>query len=134
MDQERFGKFILNLRKEKNLTQNDVAQKLGVTDKAVSKWERGLGCPDISLLVPLSNILGISVNELLLQEKIDIKEPAQQLGIAAAGLFSIPLIRFFIIPMQHNMESISYHSSPHGNYIYGKDRYGHQKGETHVKY
>lgn len=71
MDQERFGKFILNLRKEKNLTQNDVAQKLGVTDKAVSKWERGLGCPDISLLVPLSNILGISVNELLLQEKID---------------------------------------------------------------
>ena len=70
MDQNNIGNFISKLRKEKGLTQNDIAYKLGVTDKAVSKWERGLGCPDISLLIPLSDILEVSVNELLLGKKI----------------------------------------------------------------
>lgn len=70
MDQNNIGNFISKLRKEKGLTQNDIAYELGVTDKAVSKWERGLGCPDISLLIPLSDILEVSVNELLLGKKI----------------------------------------------------------------
>lgn len=75
MDQQKMGKFISSLRKEKGLTQQELAEKLGVTDKAVSKWERGIGCPDISLLVPISEILGISINELLLgEQKKELKE------------------------------------------------------------
>ena len=50
MNYERIGKFIQEKRKEKGLTQKELAQKLNITDKAVSKWERGLGCPDVSIL------------------------------------------------------------------------------------
>ena len=71
MDYEKIGEFIFKLRKEKNLTQKQLAEKLNVTNKAISKWERGLGAPDVSLLRQLSEILEISVNELLLGEKID---------------------------------------------------------------
>ncbi len=70
MDQERIGKFIAELRKKKKMTQNDLAIKLGVTDRAISKWENGRGLPDISLIKPLCEELGISINELLNGEKI----------------------------------------------------------------
>ena len=53
MNYEKIGEFISSKRKEKNMTQSDLAKKLGVTDKAVSKWERGLGCPDVSLGIPM---------------------------------------------------------------------------------
>ncbi len=59
------GDFILEMRKARGLTQKELANALGVTDKAVSKWERGASCPDISLLLPLADILGVSVEELL---------------------------------------------------------------------
>ena len=65
MDKEQFGKFILELRKEKGLTQKELADKLYVSDKTVSKWECGKGMPDISMLVPLGELLGVSVTELL---------------------------------------------------------------------
>ena len=71
MNQEKIGKFISELRKEKNLTQSDLAEQLGVSINAVSKWERGLSMMDISLLKPLSEILGISVSELLNGQRID---------------------------------------------------------------
>lgn len=61
----KMAQFISKLRKEKKLTQKDLAEQLGVTDKAVSKWERGLGCPDISLLSKLSQVLGVTTSELL---------------------------------------------------------------------
>lgn len=70
MDQEKIGKFIAECRKEKGLTQNQLAEKLGVTDKAVSKWENGRCMPDISSLQPLTQELGITINELLCGEKI----------------------------------------------------------------
>ena len=66
---EKIGKFICELRKSQKLTQKDLANKLGVTDKAVSKWERGLSYPDIELLIPLAKILGVSTTELLMGEK-----------------------------------------------------------------
>ena len=69
MNQEKIGKFICELRKEKNLTQNGLGDKLRVTGKAVSKWERGLGLPDISLLGELCTILGVSATELLNGER-----------------------------------------------------------------
>lgn len=73
MDNKKIGDFISNLRRSKNLTQKDLADRLGVTDKAVSKWERGAGYPDISFLRPLADILGTSVNELLEGEALDSK-------------------------------------------------------------
>jgi len=71
MDQEKIGKFISELRKEKNMTQIELANKLGITDRAISKWENGRGLPDLSLIKPLCDELNITVNELLSGEKID---------------------------------------------------------------
>lgn len=71
MNSEKIGQFIAELRKEKQLTQKELALQVGVTDKAVSKWERGLSCPDIALLAPLSEILEVSVMELLNGERSD---------------------------------------------------------------
>ena len=74
MNQEKIGKFILELRKEKNMTQQELADKIGVTDRAISKWENGRGMPDLSLMKPLCKELGITINELISGEKIDKKE------------------------------------------------------------
>ena len=60
MDAEKFGAFVAQCRREKNWTQAELAAKLQVTDKAVSRWERGRGFPDIQLLLPLANALGVS--------------------------------------------------------------------------
>ena len=82
MDSEKIGAFIKALRKEKNLTQKELAEILCCTDKAVSRWETGRGIPEISLLIPLSKALDISVNELLTGERIpeeEIKEKTEQL-------------------------------------------------------
>lgn len=69
MDQIKIGKFIATTRAAKKLTQDELAQKIGVTDKAISKWENGRCLPDVSLFKPLCKTLGISVNELLNGEK-----------------------------------------------------------------
>ena len=71
MDQIKTGRFIAELRKEQNMTQRNLAEKLGVTDRAVSKWENGRGLPDVSLMRPLCEILGISVTELLNGERAE---------------------------------------------------------------
>lgn len=65
LNKQALGNFLSQLRKEKGWTQKDLAEKLYVSDKAVSKWERGLSVPDVSLLMPLSELLGVSVTELL---------------------------------------------------------------------
>ena len=69
MNQEKIGKFIAYCRKEKNMTQEELAQKLHLTDKAISKWERGLSFPDITILNPLADVLEINISELLNCEK-----------------------------------------------------------------
>ncbi|MBR3868959.1 MAG: helix-turn-helix transcriptional regulator [Clostridia bacterium] len=70
MDVVKIGAFIKVQRTELNMTQKDLAEKIGCTDKAISRWETGKGMPDSSFLVPLAGILGITVNELLTGEKI----------------------------------------------------------------
>lgn len=80
MDSKVFGQFIAKTRKEKNMTQSDLAKIIGVTDKAVSRWERGIGFPDINTLEPLSNALGISVIELMHSEKSDIGDKNNHLS------------------------------------------------------
>ena len=67
MNQEKIGKFIAEARKKKNLTQQELADKLGLTYKDVSKWECGKGLPDVSLYKDICNILDISLNEFLLE-------------------------------------------------------------------
>lgn len=74
MNQEKIGKFISELRKEKNMTQVELATKLGVTDRAVSKWENGRGMPDLSLIGELCDELSITINELLSGERINKKD------------------------------------------------------------
>lgn len=69
MDLNKIGKFIMQLRQEQGLTQKELADKLSVTNKAVSRWETGKGMPDSSLLAPLAETLGVSVNELLAGER-----------------------------------------------------------------
>lgn len=73
MDCKKVGKLIYELRKEKNMTQKQVAELMNISDKTISKWERGLGCPDVSLLLGLSNIFGVSI-EGILSGEINLNE------------------------------------------------------------
>lgn len=83
MDAKKFGTFIATLRKGNNMTQVELAQKLQVTDKAVSKWERGLGFPDINTIEPLADALGVSVLEIMRSERIAETEITQDTASAA---------------------------------------------------
>ena len=78
MNQIKIGEFISSQRRKNNLTQAALAEKLGITDRAVSKWERGKGLPDASLMLDLCEILGITVNELLNGEKISMENNNQK--------------------------------------------------------
>ena len=78
MNQIKIGEFISSQRRKNNLTQAALAEKLGITDRAVSKWERGKGLPDASLMLDLCEILGITVNELLHGEKISMENNNQK--------------------------------------------------------
>ena len=74
MNQEKIGKFIMECRKNKKMTQSELAEKLGVTDKSVGNWENGRNMPDLSLFKPLCNELGITINDLLSGEVISKEE------------------------------------------------------------
>ena len=74
MDRYKFGEFIYQKRKVVGLTQEELGKKLGVTNKAVSKWEVGETLPDVTMLKPLATVLGISVDELLSQKEIQVEE------------------------------------------------------------
>ena len=80
MNQEKIGKFILSIRKDMNMTQLELAEKLGVSDRTISKWENGRGMPDWSLIKPLCNALNVTINELLSGERItknDLEEKSE---------------------------------------------------------
>lgn len=74
MDQSKIGKFIASLRKEQNMTQFELAEKMGVSNRAVSKWETGKSMPDSGIMLELCEILKINVNELLSGERINTGE------------------------------------------------------------
>lgn len=74
MDQAKSGRFIAEKRKEKGMTQKELANHLGIGDKAISKWECGRGMPDNSIMVPLCDLLGINVNELLMGETLSVTD------------------------------------------------------------
>lgn len=74
MDVQRFGAFIQSRRKDLGMTQGELGKKLNVTDKAISRWERGVGFPDINLLEPLADALQISIQELMQCEQMKPEE------------------------------------------------------------
>lgn len=81
MDQAKIGKFIGELRKEKKLKQAELAEKLGVTSKTVSRWETGKYMPDLSLFTDISQILGVTINELLQGERLIKKKNSSSIEI-----------------------------------------------------
>ena len=125
MDQIKIGKFIAEERKAKNYTQRELADKLSISDKTISKWERGNGFPEVSLLLPLCNELDITVNELLSGERLqemDYKKKAEEnmvnlvreaqeskkkiiLSAIVAGLTIIAALPLFMISGMLEMEN-----------------------------
>ncbi len=79
MDQIKIGKFISTKRKEKNITQSELAEKLNITDRAISKWENGTCLPDASNMPDLCKILDISINDLFSGEVVDMKDNERKL-------------------------------------------------------
>ena len=96
------GRFISTCRKEKNLTQKQLGEELGVTDRAVSKWENGKSFPDISLIEPLCQILDISVSEFMLGKSIEpehYQEETEKAWIASLDeplLYKIQMIIYIL--------------------------------------
>lgn len=88
MDCKQVGNLIFSLRKEKGLTQKQLADSMNISDKTISKWERGLGCPDISILAELSEILGINIEAIL---KGDLQPSVEDGG-------NMKRIKFYICP------------------------------------
>ena len=87
MSNKSIGEMISSLRKEKGMTQNDLAEKMNVTDKAVSKWERNLSCPDVNSIPKLAEILGTTVEELLnAQSKKENGKVAEIINLALIGV------------------------------------------------
>lgn len=93
MNCEKIGQLIYRLRKEKDMTQKQIADLMNISDKTISKWERGLGCPDVSLLPELSQILGVNIEEILLG-KIVLNE-------TVGG--NMKKIQFYICPQCRNL-------------------------------
>ncbi|SHO45083.1 helix-turn-helix domain-containing protein [Anaerocolumna xylanovorans] len=88
MDYNKVGTLLCRLRKEKGMTQKQIADKLNISDKAISKWERGLGCPDVSLLGGLSNIFEVNIEKILAG---DLKPNNVQMG-------NLKRIKFYVCP------------------------------------
>ncbi len=125
MNQIKIGKFIADERKRKGYTQKQLSEKLGISDKTISKWERGNGFPEVSLLLPLCNELEITVNELLSGERVseeDYRKKAEEnmvnlvreaqeskkkiiLSAVVAGLTIIAAITLFLVSGMLQMEN-----------------------------
>ena len=131
MDQAKIGRFIAECRKKENMTQIQLAEKLGITDRAVSKWERGLAMPDSSIMIDLCKLLKISVNDLLsgeivsgdnytrglednLLDAIKQKEESDRqlltvewiLSILSLVILFLPIIIASLLPIDENAKTV----------------------------
>ena len=100
MDQEKIGKFIAKCRKQRKMTQAELGEKLGVTEKSISNWENGRNMPDLSLFKPLCNELNITINELLSGEKIGMDKYQEKFeeNIGLMSSFRTLFFTHFIFP------------------------------------
>lgn len=110
MNKQPMGDLITQLRKEKGMTQKDLADKMNVTDKAVSKWERNLSCPDINSLPLLAETLGVSVEELLNTTKKEEKANEKIDNIIDLILKVIPLAMGVAVVVTSVLEQIDMYS------------------------
>lgn len=88
MDQEKIGRFIAELRKEKNLTQQELADKLNVTDRAISHWENGRRLPDISLLKELGEVFNVTIDELISGKRMTADEQKKLLNESIVEIYT----------------------------------------------
>ena len=88
MNQEKTGKFIANLRKEKNMTQQELAEKINVTDRAISHWENGRRLPDISLLKELGDVFNVTIDEIINGERITEKDQKKLLNDSMIEIYT----------------------------------------------
>ena len=91
MEKKTMGEIISTLRKERGMTQKELAEKMGVSDKAVSKWERNLSCPDVTTIAHLAEVLGTSVEQLLDVQPTEKVKDSPKVDIADLILKAIPL-------------------------------------------
>lgn len=150
MDQEKIGKFILKLRKDNNLTQKQLADKLGVTYQAVSKWETGKNIPDISIMKQISKEFNIDINEILDGEKVIKTQKINWTIIIAILLMLIGLVVFIFIRFNKKADfefktlsstcssfnisgSIAYNNSKSSIYISNVEYCGGDDNETYKK-
>lgn len=121
MNQEKIGKFISTKRKEKNLTQEELAEKLGVTNKAVSKWENGKCMPDLSIIQELCSILGISVTALLNGDEETDKLVIKLLWIInKLKQFRYAIVGLLVMNLSYQIENLKFLSNlESGTFIKG---------------
>lgn len=125
MDQTKIGKLIAKLRKEKGMTQRELGDKVGVGFKAVSKWERGITCPDISIINELSKILGITSDELLtgeLSNEHQLNHKNNKKVLLIIPILAIIIIVFFLIAKINNKQVDIYELATNSDeyYVEGK--------------
>lgn len=110
MKNKSMGELISGLRKEKGMTQRELAEQMNVTDKAVSKWERDLSCPDINSLPRLAEVLGISVEELLNTSKKDEATESKTGAVADLVFRAIPVAMGVAVVVTSLLHSIDLYS------------------------
>ena len=125
MDQEKIGKFIAICRKEEGLTQAQLAEKLNITDRAVSKWETGKSMPDSSIMLELCGLLNISVNELLTGGRIDMSDMDKYKENAENNLISLLHNKKKLFMWHYNVPYFPCYSSSkyHAGNYYASDGY-----------
>lgn len=101
MEEKNIGQFIAELRKDKKMTQKELAAQLHITDKAVSKWERGLSCPDITLLTAVADILGVTTSELLNGKKSDTISKDTEETVDCALVYAEKSVKRKIMSLQN---------------------------------
>ena len=110
MKKQTLGMMIATLRKEQGMTQLDLAEKMGVTDKAVSKWERDLSCPDVNTIPKLAEVFGVSVDELMqvkTESKEEKKDYSQIVGTALKGIGLAMGVAVAVLSALHQLDSQS---------------------------
>lgn len=110
MANKSMGELICSLRKEKGMTQRELAEQMNVTDKAVSKWERDLSCPDINSLPRLAEVLGISVEELLNTPKKEETSESKAGAVVDIVLKAIPVAMGVAVVVTSLLRSIDLYS------------------------
>lgn len=130
MDQEKLGKFIKKLRQDNNLTQNDLAQKLGVTYQAVSKWENGKNIPDIAILQEISKLFSVNIDELL--SGAPKKKNKKKMILLVFFIIVIIIFLIFYIGHNHSFEFKRISSTCENFLVTGSAAYNKEKSSIYI--